>query len=652
MHERDTALIRARIPLPQVGVAGSKFARSVTLMVVQGGLFCINYFCIRQREMHRYLSLIHIFILCAVASIARAQDDASNSEPSRERIRYDVSITGGTGDLRDKLREVSRLVSMRDRAPYSDIALERRAEADIERLNKLLESEGYYDGRANFRMDRTDERLKIEISVEPGPQYKIGNVALQIDTMATVPEGTAQKAITDLEELSGEPAKAAVVIATERQAVQYFHNSGFPKARRTSRDIQRNPADQTIGLDVTIAAGSFARFGAVTYQGTERIEPDFLNSFIPWASQEPVNQTLIEEFATNLRDSTLFSSVTITEPDDVSADGTYELIAEVREAPPRSISTGVSFSSDKGAGGTASWTHRNLFGRGERLGASLETNTLEQKANLQFTKPAFLRYNQTLDTNLEVRHTNFDAYEEDAISVDAALRRKLRNKWIFSVGAGAEIAKLTDITSQNTSYLLKAPFSATRSTVDDILDPKQGYQIGAEIVPYVGAFDGTTRFLRTELTGSTHYAIDDEYRWIISARARVGSIVGQSVAGIPQNQRLYAGGGGSVRGYEFQFVGPLGIDARPSGGRSVVETSLEIRTKISPTIGVVPFIDAGAVSESSLLLTDSRVRVGVGLGLRYYTGVGPFRLDFAVPVNRRKGVDAGFQFYLSFGQSF
>jgi translocation and assembly module TamA len=139
---------------------------------------------------------------------------------------------------------------------------------------------------------------------------------------------------------------------------------------------------------------------------------------------------------------------------------------------------------------------------------------------------------------------------------------------------------------------------------------------------------------------------------VFAARLKVGSIIGSATERIPADRRFYAGGGGSIRGFGYQLVSPLDANGAPTGGRSLIETSIEARLRVTRTIGVVPFIDAGSVSSSSLPGQGVSMRVAGGVGLRYYTGVGPLRADFAVPINKRAGVDKGFQFYLSFGQAF
>ncbi|MDX2221505.1 MAG: autotransporter assembly complex family protein [Rhodospirillaceae bacterium] len=597
--------------------------------------------------------MIRVLLLIWALAAASAPAFADELEPPRERVRYGLTLSGVDGALRDKVQSASRLYGLRDRAPYSDLALARRADADMTRLVQLLESEGYYDGRARYAIDHSGERPTIAISIDPGPLFRIARIDLVVDPDGGVPAPVFDQALASLAVLAGQPARAADVIAAEDAAVRAVQSAGFPLARRADRKLTRDPVAPEVAVSVRVEAGPAARFGRIDYTGLERTQAAFLDSLVPWAAGAPADPALVEEFAAALRATNVFGSVTV----DGAVDGTnsgdaYDLAVTVHEAEPRTISAGASFSRDKGPGGTVGWSHRNLLGRGERLNATLQGNELEQVGGLRFAKPAFLRRDQTLDATLELRNTNADAFEEKAASTELSLSRKFPRSWIGSVGVGAEIARLEDATGRATSYLVSLPLRASRDLTDDLLDPTSGHKFAAEAVPYLGSFAGTASFVRGEASASAYRALDADRAWVVAARTRVGSVVGQSLAVIPQNQRLYAGGGGSVRGFDFQFVGPLNVANDPTGGRSVVEVGIELRAKISPTFGVVPFVDAGAVSASSLPLKDATVRYGAGVGLRYFTDVGPLRLDLAVPLNRRRGIDPGFQFYISFGQAF
>ncbi|RUX63828.1 BamA/TamA family outer membrane protein, partial [Mesorhizobium sp. M7A.F.Ca.CA.004.08.2.1] len=119
---------------------------------------------------------------------------------------------------------------------------------------------------------------------------------------------------------------------------------------------------------------------------------------------------------------------------------------------------------------------------------------------------------------------------------------------------------------------------------------------------------------------------------------------------VPADRRFYSGGGGSVRGYAYQGIGPKDFTGQPIGGLSFFETSVEMRIAITDTIGIVPFVDAGTVSTKSAP-DFSDVKVGAGVGLRYVTPFGPLRIDAAVPLNRDPG-DPHFGIYAGIGQAF
>ena len=137
---------------------------------------------------------------------------------------------------------------------------------------------------------------------------------------------------------------------------------------------------------------------------------------------------------------------------------------------------------------------------------------------------------------------------------------------------------------------------------------------------------------------------------MLAGRLKVGSIIGGAIPDVPASRRFYAGGGGSVRGYTYQGVGPHLADNTPQGGLALVEASAELRQKIGQHWGVVGFVDAGSIG-SDQAPNGKNLSLGAGIGVRYDLGFGPIRVDFALPLNRRSN-DPAFQIYLSIGQSF
>jgi translocation and assembly module TamA len=130
----------------------------------------------------------------------------------------------------------------------------------------------------------------------------------------------------------------------------------------------------------------------------------------------------------------------------------------------------------------------------------------------------------------------------------------------------------------------------------------------------------------------------------------VGVSGGVSQFGLPPDQRFYAGGSSTVRGYKYQSVGPAFADSTPQGGTAMATGSVELRQRIFDNYGVVLFADAGQVSVDALPFSN-RWQMGAGIGVRYYTSFGPIRVDVALPVNPQPN-SGSFEVYVGLGQAF
>src|SRR3546814_9719979 len=161
-------------------------------------------------------------------------------------------------------------------------------------------------------------------------------------------------------------------------------------------------------------------------------------------------------------------------------------------------------------------------------------------------------------------------------------------------------------------------------------------------------FPSTTLFRsRTLVEASAYYPVSDSLT--IAGRVRAGSILGVDRDDLAPSRRYYGGGGGSVRGYGYQRLGPFDPNGDPVGGRSINEFALEARYRFG-NFGIVPFVDAGNAYESTFP-KGSDLRFGAGIGARYYTNFGPLRIDVATPLNPRPG-DGRVALYISIGQAF
>jgi len=230
----------------------------------------------------------------------------------------------------------------------------------------------------------------------------------------------------------------------------------------------------------------------------------------------------------------------------------------------------------------------------------------------------------------------------------------------FSWSAGLELVATAErardaagnLGPRETFFIAALPLFAQLDSSDDLLDPTEGFRIGARLSPEVSrSNDMESFYLRGELEGT--YYLQASESVVLAARAKFASIPGAPVTAIAPSRRLYAGGGGSVRGYDYKGIGPHNDEGDPTGGRSLTELSFEARIRtglFGGALGIVPFVDAGTVGEDPTPGFDE-IKIGAGIGARYHTSFGPLRIDVAVPLNPGPN-DPKFGVYVGLGQSF
>lgn len=595
------------------------------------------------------------------ALAGQAREFVGPSEPEEatteeEVVPYQTVLEGvEDNDLRAILEGSSQLIALGEKPPASVIGLRRRAEGDIERLTTALRSEGYYQPEIDLEIDSEAAPALVTLRITPGPRYKLQAYDITFDGNPP-PAEIDQPTLAEIGIKLGMPARAPAVVSAEQSLVNLLQQRSYPFARVAERKtfVNHEKSEMTVRLDID--AGQAAVFGPLTFKGQEEVEADYLYRIADWPEGEPYDRRVIRDLQRRLAATNLFSTANAEPAPEPEPDGTLPVTVTLVERAHRSIGGAVNYSSDVGPGLEIFWEHRNLLGQNEKLRLSATGSFIEQTGEIDFRKPAFLRSDQDLLANLSGGFEDSDAYERQAVDGLIALERPLFENWRASAGVslGYEIVDEGADTGEGERQftLLGLPLAATRDTRDDPLDPASGTRLQLSLTPFTGAGDDTLLFFTAVAGGSAYYAIDADERFILAGRARVGTILGEDTEVLPASSRFYAGGGGSIRGYEYQLVGPLDDDQDPFGGASLLELGGEVRVRVSEEIGIVPFIDGGTVYDEPYFNSGETLRWAAGLGLRYFTGFGPLRLDVAFPLNPRDGVDEAFQFYVSFGQAF
>jgi translocation and assembly module TamA len=566
-------------------------------------------------------------------------------------IPYTTVIEGITDSaLLSEMKSISDTLSLQDRPPPSLGLLLRRADEDKELFSKFLRAQGYYAATVTVHVDGEKTPVQVVFRIDTGPSFVIGPVDFRLSRQ----ESAHPLKLLKPEEIGlrfHEPFTTEKVLQGQAKLLTNLKTQGYPFPKVTDRRIIVDHATDSVSVTFSIDPGPFAGFGPLKIRGLESVKEQTVRSMVPWKEGEAFDFRLIEKAQRKLRGSGLFSIVRIETAREPDEQGQVPVTITLEERKRRSVSAGVSYQTDEGPGATVSWENRNLFGGGEKLGLKATYSNFTLSAEGGLLKPFFLRPDQTLRLWTKVARDTPDAYTSNYIQSGLALSRDITES--LHVGAAIQFkpSEVTQLGVTNRYSYFSFPLSLQYDTSNELLDPSQGSRLGLDLAPYEDILGPAPAFVKS--TGRlTHYiSLLKAPSLVFAGALNAGGIAGADAEEIPADERFYAGGGGSIRGYPYQTVGPL-VNGVPVGGRSLATCSLELRLKLTERFGVVGFLDGGNVYESTYPDFSEPFLWGTGVGLRYYSPMGPFRLDVAFPLDRRPEIDDTFQIYVSLGQAF
>lgn len=601
------------------------------------------------------------FELFGITLFGSGEDTADVADP----LRYSVTLTvqGGDEDLREIVEDASSLVADRERPVSGSLGLIAKARSDREQLIAALYREARYDGVvvvtiAGRPIDEIEpdaqfagEPVPVVVTVEPGSVFTFGTVRLAGDAAGLDPARFGL--------VGGARAGSDVILKAEADVVRVLKDEGRPLAAISGRDVVADHETRTLDVTIEVAAGPVAPYGQTTVEGAETVDPAFTAMMAGLEPGRTYSPEEVEDARQRLVDLGVFSSVGVREAGALDASGAIPIQVEVSERKHRYFGVGATVSNTEGLGIEGYWGHRNLFGRAEklrvegsisRIGDTSQFGKLNYNAAVMFEKPGVLGPASKFYANVRGVFEHPQAYDRFSIKSASGLEYQFGKVHTVSGELAVEWSKVEDALNPGgvRHLLVSIPLQYVFDNRDSRLDPKRGFRVLAYAEPTHDFENGAT-FVKFRGEASAYRAVDDAGRFVFAARAAAGSIVGASLAEVPADRRFYAGGGGSVRGYAYQGVGPKD-GGTPTGGLSYVEGSVELRVAINDTFGVVPFIDVGTVSTSSTP-SLSNLKAGAGVGIRYLTPFGPLRVDAAVPLNRGPG-DPQFGIYAGIGQAF
>ena len=590
-------------------------------------------------------------ILTALAVAAVLFVSPRPSGAGQEGIDYEILFQGlENAGIESDLRALSDMVELKDKPPAGFGLLRSRAERDRKGFVEYLNARGWYAAEINLRFDREVSPVRVIFDVKPGPPYLLEDMVIRaVEGMAELELPSAE----DLGMFEGKRFEAREFLSGEERLLSNLKRRGHPFPSLIDRRVTVNHRDRTVSAHITVDPGPAARLGEPHFEGLESVEEIFVRQMVPWQPGDAYSPVLLQSLHRRLSASGLFAAIRVREGERLDEDGVLPVTVSFTERKHRSVGAGLSYNSDEGPGGKLSWEHRNILRHGERLALGASASDFTRDATIGFQKPHFLRTDQWLRLNTRFADDKPDAYESRSFASSLLVDRELGRGIVAGAGLGYKESRIIQFVGEDRERyrIVSLPLALSQDTSDDLLDPKRGGRLTIETTPMLNVTRSTNAFLKLYSRYRRYLTVSDQPSITLAGSVAAGMIAGAGQRDVPADERFYAGGGGSIRGYSYQSVGPI-VGTVPAGGRSLLECSFEIRTSLTEKVGIVGFMDGGTAYESKSFGSGETFRWGTGLGLRYKTPVGPLRLDVGVPLNRRSGTDDSFQFYLSLGQAF
>lgn len=577
-----------------------------------------------------------------------------------QKVRYKVDLEGfGTTGADGPFKELSALLnsSKKEATPAQILS---RARADESLLSRILRSEGWYDAEVDSIVtppETEGEQTHVLFTVEPGERYTWNGITLDL-----IPDDAPELA-EDFGLKEGSPVVAEEVEVAEGALLFKLQQSGYPFAEIGVRDVVLSASEPTASYFLTGNTGPKGVFGKITmgrrYRPFDEKHAAVIARFKPG---DPYDALLVDDLRRALIDTQLFGGVTVSVKDSEKRDADGNAIADVQimgNRGPQRLTTGqLGYSSGEGARLEALWRHRNFIKPEGQFTARGVVGTIEQLASAELAMSNWHKRDRTLRFLGEIANTNRPAFHARTATLSASLSRTSTMIWQkpISWSLGAELLATHERDRSNplddgrhVFLIASLPTMIMWDQSDDLLDPTKGFRLSLWATPeFSRQGNGNfTSYGRVQAEATGYQRFGDSF--VLAGRLHAGSLLGADRISIAPTRRLYAGGGGSVRGFAYQGVGPRNANGRPTGGRGLLEGSIEGRYRMGD-LGVVAFVDAGTLTERTRP-TLHDIHIGAGVGVRYYTNFGPIRVDVARAVAKTAHAPK-IGMYISIGQAF
>lgn len=567
-------------------------------------------------------------------------------------------VAGNDGDLREELLAASLVADSGQDAPATPRAIVAAAQADYGRLLRVLYANGFYSGVVRIRLDGREAaempgfslpaRINsVTVRIDPGPPFRFGAAEIvPLPPQSRPPEGFRRGAV----------ARSTVLQETVDSAVGDWRDAGHAKVKLRDQQLKADHASRTLAARFRLSPGPVVRFGKLRQMTPSAVRAARIQRIAGLPTGQVFSPDEKAAAANRLRRTGAFSSVALSEAETLGPENRMDIELELADEKPRRFGFGAEVSSFEGLALTGFWLHRNLLGGAERFriegevaGIGGQSGGVDYGLEARLDIPAAFRSDIDAFLFAQTEFEDEPTYRSWNSSIGGGVIRTFSDTLTVELGLALRYSETRDAFGKRQFFLATFPGEVIWDKRNNALNPTSGYYLKARATPFAD-FDRGGGGLRFLADGRAYRSLDEDENFVLAGRLQFGAVMGAPLADLPPDFLFYSGGGGTVRGHPYQSLGvDLGGGNR-TGGKAFFGASSELRAKINETIGIVGFVDAGFIGADGFTDGTGDWHAGAGVGLRYNTGIGPLRLDVAVPISGSTG--DGVQVYIGIGQAF
>lgn len=516
------------------------------------------------------------------------------------------------------------------------LQLGQRLNGADQRISQALRSLGYYSGQ--WQLERTrdgDDCPTVRVQVQPGEPVIVRELAIQVEGVGADDQGLAEL-ILQLPLAEGRQLNHGDYETARNQLMQRARQLGYFEARFSEHSLRVDPDTHAARIRLVLASGPRYRFGEVSYAETS-FSNSFLRRYQDFDSGDPFDARALITLQNRLLNAGYFDRVSVDQSEPDPATGRVDVKIDLTTRSRYQSTFGAGASTDKGPRVNYTLRNRHFNDSGDHFLVSSQWSPVESRASLQLEQPGEEPHREKTRWSLGWQREDTDTALSRGWRAEVAKVRVLDNDWVqtpsltflsedFEVGGDSE-----------RSMLLYPGVQWSRTQSNDPRYPTRGWRLGLAVR---GALEGVvsdSSFAQVEANARLIFPLG---KGRLISRARAAGTWVEDFGELPATLRFFAGGDNSVRGFEYESLGPKNDEGEVRGGRHLLTGSVEYDYPVFKQYGVAVFYDIGnAFNASQFRLHDS-----VGVGARWRSPIGPVRLDFAVPLD-----EGGFRIHLSMG---